>query len=80
MTGIYNLYQPVIDDYADRCLYGMIALLLVIFLGRFLSKALLSKRRKGEDEPHMPDARKRDTVKRPDGSIINVEHYGKEDG
>ena len=37
------------DDYADRCLYGAIAILIFILLGKFLIKALLSKRRKGED-------------------------------
>src|SRR4051812_12081646 len=68
------------DDYAQRCLYGAIALLLFILLGRFLIRLLVSKRRKGEDEPHMFYASKRDTIKRPDGSIINVEYYGREDG
>lgn len=68
------------DDYAQRCLYGVIALLLFILLGRFLIKSLLSKKRKGEDEPHMFDTNKRDAIKRPDGSTINVEYYGKQDG
>ena len=68
------------DEYAQRCLYGAIALLLFILLGRFVVNALLSKRRKGEDEPRMFDTSKRDTIKRPDGSIINVEYYGREDG
>jgi hypothetical protein len=58
----------------------MIALLLLIFLGRFLMKALLSKRRKGEDEPHLFESKRRDSIKRPDGSVINVEYYGKEEG
>ncbi|HYH16330.1 MAG TPA: alpha/beta hydrolase [Flavisolibacter sp.] len=68
------------DDYADRCLYGAIALTLFILLGKFLIKALLSKRRPGEDEPKMFDTTKRDTVNRPDGSQINIEYYGREDG
>ncbi len=68
------------DDYAQRCLYGAIAVLVFILLGRFLIKFLLSKSRKGEDEPHMFDTNKRDTIKRPDGSVINVEYYGREDG
>jgi pimeloyl-ACP methyl ester carboxylesterase len=68
------------DDYADRCLYGAIAILLFILLGKFLIKALLSKRRKGEDEPHLFDTNKREMIKRPDGSTINVEYYGREDG
>jgi pimeloyl-ACP methyl ester carboxylesterase len=77
----WDLYKGTIDNaYADRCLYGAIALLLFILLGRFLIKALLSKKRKGEDEPHLFNASKRDTIKRPDGSTINVEHFGKEGG
>ena len=77
----WDTYNNTINDgYADRCLYGMIALLLLIFLGRFLMKTLLSKRRKEENEPHMFQSKKRDAVKRPDGSVINVEYYGKEEG
>jgi pimeloyl-ACP methyl ester carboxylesterase len=73
-------HDTVNDDYAQRCLYGAIALLLFILLGKFLIKALLSKSRKGEDEPHMFDTNKRETIKRPDGTAINVEYYGREDG
>src|SRR5215218_1161440 len=77
----WDTYNNTINDgYADRCLYGMIALLLLIFLGRFLMKTLLSKRRKEENEPHMFQSKKRDAVRRPDGSVINVEYYGKEEG
>lgn len=68
------------DDYANRCLYGAIAILAFILLGKFLIRALLSKRRKGEDEPHMFETEKTDRITRPDGSIINVEYYGKENG
>jgi lipid-A-disaccharide synthase-like uncharacterized protein len=50
------------DAYADRCLYGAIALLLFILLGRFLIKVLLSKHRNGEDEPRMFHAAKQDTL------------------
>lgn len=50
----WDKYRNTIDnDYAQRCLYGAIALLVFILLGKFLVKALLSKRRKGEDEPQM---------------------------
>ncbi len=77
----WHKYHNTIDNaYAQRCLYGVIALLVLIVLGKFLMKVLLSKSREGEDEPHMFDTNKRDTIKRPDGSTINVEHYGKEDG
>jgi pimeloyl-ACP methyl ester carboxylesterase len=71
--------HTVSDDYADRCLYGAIALTLFIFLGRFLSTMLLSKRRPGEEEPHLFNSKIRETIKRPDGSSINIEYYGKED-
>lgn len=74
----YN--NAINDDYADRCLYGALAVLLFIFLGKILIRALLSKKRKGEDEPHKFDTNKFDRIKRADGSIINIEYYGKEDG
>lgn len=73
-------HNTLYDDYAHRCLYGAIALLLFILLGKFLIKALMSKKRKGEDEPHMFDTKKKEKIKRPDGSVINIEYYGKEDG
>jgi pimeloyl-ACP methyl ester carboxylesterase len=77
----WNRYHDTVnDEYAQRCLYGAIALLLFILVGKFLIKALLSKRRKGEEEPHLFDTKKRDSLKRPDGSTINVEYYGREDG
>ncbi|WP_170971084.1 alpha/beta fold hydrolase [Ilyomonas limi] len=77
----WDKYQDTVnDDYAQRCLYGAIVLLLFIVLGKFLIKVLLSKNRKGEDEPHMFDTNKQETVRRPDGSTINVEYYGREDG
>lgn len=68
------------DDYADRCLYAVIALGLLIVLGRLLVKALLSKRRPGEDQPHMFQPLRQEFLERPDGSRINIEHYGKQDG
>ncbi|HUR65319.1 MAG TPA: alpha/beta hydrolase [Chitinophagaceae bacterium] len=77
----WDRYRYTIEeDYAQRCLYGAIALLLFILLGRFLIKALLSTKRKDEDEPRLFDSTKRDAIKRPGGNIINVEYYGKEDG
>jgi pimeloyl-ACP methyl ester carboxylesterase len=68
------------DGYADRCLYAAIALVLLTLLGRFLIRALLSKRRAGEDEPHFFDAPKRELLDRPDGTRINIEYYGNEAG
>jgi pimeloyl-ACP methyl ester carboxylesterase len=76
----YENRNTIADDYANRCLYGAIALLLFILFGKFLMKALLSKRRRGEDEPYTISSKNRDTLKRPDGSLINIEYYGKADG
>ncbi len=73
-------HHTINNDYAQRCLYGAIAVLAFILLGKFLIKASLSKKRKGEDEPHLFDTGKSDAIKRPDGSTINVEYYGKESG
>jgi hypothetical protein len=77
----WDRYRYTADEYyAQHCLYGAIALLLFILLGRFLIKALLSKHRNGEDEPRRSDTNKRESIKRPDCSIINVEYDGREDG
>ena len=77
----WDRYHNTADnDYAQRCLWGAIAILVFILLGKFLIKALVSKSRKGEDEPRIFEPNKKDSIKRPDGSIINVEYYGKEEG
>ena len=67
-------------DYANRCLYGAIALLGYAFFGRKLIAALLSKKRPGEEAPRMFESSRRDMMKRPDGSTIHIEYYGKENG
>src|SRR5947209_16026657 len=66
------------DGYAHRCLYGAIVIAMFIFLGKFLMKALISRKRKNENETHLFKARKSDSLKRPDGSVIHLEYYGKE--
>ena len=66
-------HNTAFDDYAQRCLYGTIAMLLYIFFGKFLIKRLLSKSKKGEDEPHLFKTKKQESLKRPDGSVINIE-------
>ena len=77
----WNRFNNTINDaYADRCLYGTIALLAFIFLGRYLVKFIISKKRKEEDDPQMLQSSKREFVKRTDGTLINIEHYGKQDG
>jgi hypothetical protein len=76
----WNKYHDTIQElYAQRCLYGAIALLVFILLGRIIIMTLLSKRRKGEDEPHLFEANQRDSIQRPDGTIIHVEYYGQQD-
>lgn len=77
----WDRYHTTIDEgYAQRCLYSAIAIAVLILLGRFLIIALLSKSRKGEDEPQMFSADKRDKIERPDGSAIHVEYHGNEEG
>src|SRR5688572_24898540 len=72
--------NTLFDDYANRCLYGAIALLAYVFFGRTLIKALVSKKRARKDEPEMFETSRRDVMKRPDGSTIHIEYYGKGDG
>ncbi|MEI6945903.1 alpha/beta hydrolase [Paraflavisolibacter sp. H34] len=68
------------DDYADRCLYGAIALLAYMALmGRPLILRLLSKKRPGEKEPHLFESDRKDRLERPDGTVINIEYYGPAD-
>ncbi|HVG11914.1 MAG TPA: alpha/beta hydrolase [Flavisolibacter sp.] len=68
------------QGYADRCLYAALAVLLFSLVGRILIKTLISKRRKGEDEPQMFSPRRSEQLARPDGTVINIEYYGKEEG
>src|SRR5688572_16655967 len=75
------LYRDTVyEDYAQRCLWGAIGLLAYASLGRFLFPLLVSKRRRGEDEPKMFETPRRDVLKRPDGSTIHMEHYGNDKG
>lgn len=77
----WNEYRnTAADDYADRCLHLAIGLLAYLAFAKTLIGLLLGSRRKGEDEPHMFPAQKRDSLKRPDGTVINIEYYGKESG
>jgi len=74
----YN--NTIHDDYADRCLYGAIAMLIFILFGRIVIRFLLSKSRKAEDEPHFFEGNNRNFVERTDGSKIYYEIHGKPDG
>src|SRR5215203_4000235 len=71
----YQYRGTAADDSANRCLYGAIALLAFVLFGKFLIRMLLSTRRKGEDEPQMFETNRRETLKRSDGSQINIEYY-----
>jgi pimeloyl-ACP methyl ester carboxylesterase len=63
-------------DYAQRCLIGAILLLVYFLIGKSIIRLILSKTRKGEDEPKAERLEEQQQIQRPDGSIINVEHGG----
>lgn len=77
--GIYILYE-----WYERELAGMsyliagLAMVLWTFAGRFVSLPLL--RRKGVDEPKRIRSSTVKRLQRPDGSVLQVEFYGPEDG
>jgi pimeloyl-ACP methyl ester carboxylesterase len=65
------------DDYASRCLYGVIGIVVwSALLGRTVIKHLVSKRRKNEDEPKQEHSMHNEQLQRPDGSVINIEFVG----
>jgi pimeloyl-ACP methyl ester carboxylesterase len=74
----WYLHKDLISDhdYAQRCLIGAILLLIFILFGKSIMKFFLSKTRKGEDEPKAERFPDQEQLKRPDGSIINIEHGG----
>jgi pimeloyl-ACP methyl ester carboxylesterase len=77
--GIYILYE-----WYERELVGTsylvagLAMVLWSFAGRFISLPLL--RRHGSDEPKFMRTKTVQRLPRPDGSILQVEFYGPEDG
>ena len=76
----WYLYKDFIlesdQDYAQRCLIGAVAMLIYLLIGKTVIKLLLSKVRKGEDEPRAERFEEQQQINRPDGSIIHVEHGG----
>lgn len=66
------------DTHARYCLYGAIALTAFSLMGRMLIKLLVSKSRKDEDEPKQEHSKQNELLKRPDGSVINIEFLGNE--
>lgn len=77
--GIYILYE-----WYERELVGMsylvagLVMVLWSFGGRFISLPLL--RRPGTEEPKLMRTGTVQRVPRPDGSVLQVEFYGPEDG
>jgi pimeloyl-ACP methyl ester carboxylesterase len=73
----WYIWKDTIDDeYARRCMYGAIALTAYSFFGKFLISWILSKFRKNEDEPKQEHSKYSEQLKRPDGSVINIEFMG----
>lgn len=64
------------DEYARRCLYGAIGLTAYSLIGKTPVSWILSKFRKNEDEPKQEHSKYNEQLKRPDGSVINIEFLG----
>ena len=77
--GIYILYELYERELVGiSYLIGGSAMVLWSFAGRFISLPLL--RRKGVDDPKLMRTGTVQRVRRPDGSVLQVEFYGPEDG
>lgn len=77
--GIYILYEWYESELVGTLyLFGGLAIVLWSFAGRLISLPLL--RRRGADEPKRLRTGTVQRVARPDGSILQVEFYGPEDG
>lgn len=77
--GIYILYEWYEGELEGMSyLLGGLAMVLWSFGGRFISLPLL--RRPGNDEPKRMRSETVKRVPRPDGSVLQVEFYGPEDG
>jgi pimeloyl-ACP methyl ester carboxylesterase len=71
-----DLLNDQIHNYSQRCLIGAIALIVFSLLGKSVVRLILSKSRKGVDNPKAERYPQQQRIERPDGSIINVEHGG----
>jgi len=77
--GIYILYEWYIGELVGTSyLVGGLVMVLWSLGGRFISLPLF--RRGGTDEPKRMRSETVKRVERPDGSVIQVEFYGPEDG
>jgi pimeloyl-ACP methyl ester carboxylesterase len=73
----WYLWKDTFDNqYARRCLYWAIAFTAYSLLGKNLIPRLLSKSRRNEDEPKREHSKYGEQLKRPDGSVINIEFIG----
>ena len=76
----YLFRNTVADDYANRCLYGAIALLAFSAFGKHLIILLLSKVSRRDEAPKRMHTEKNNVLERPDGSKIYIEEYGNPSG
>jgi pimeloyl-ACP methyl ester carboxylesterase len=77
--GIYIIYEWYIGELVGMSyLLSGLAMVLWSFAGRFVSLPLL--RRPGSDEPKRIRTGTVQRVPRPDGTVLQVEFYGPEDG
>lgn len=77
--GIYILYEWYIGELEGLSyLLGGLGMILWSFGGRFISLPLF--RRAGRDEPKRTRSETVQRLRRPDGTVLQVEFYGPEDG
>jgi pimeloyl-ACP methyl ester carboxylesterase len=77
--GIYILYEWYIGELEGMSyLLGGLGMILWSFGGRFISLPLF--RRAGRDEPKRIRSETVQRLRRPDGTVLQVEFYGPEDG
>lgn len=76
--GLYIIYEWYEGEVGLSYLLSGGAMVLWSFVGRFISLPLL--RRKGTDEPRFMRTGTIERIKRPDGSVLQVEFYGPPSG
>jgi len=74
----YEYRDTIYDEYAQRCLYGAIAMLAVLFVGKSFLPRMLGKSRTGEATPHSFESSQFDSLKRPDGTTLHIQYFGNE--